>query len=189
MTLKTILHKSKPYILLAIKSALGGLAIVLGTIASKLCPYPILAPLLFATGIGLVMAFDLGLITRYTPTAPKFKIVDFLIILAVNLGVAGIAGLFSPLTVTPPDNLFLMAVAGGAVIGLVSWNNIVDSPYKVALYLLIMYVFIELGLAHCVVYSFLGADVPTMLIVTAGNIVGGLLVRGAIFAKSLDKTQ
>lgn len=189
MTLKTILHKSKPYILLAIKSALGGLAIVLGTIASKLCPYPILAPLLFATGIGLVMAFDLGLITRYTPTAPKFKIVDSLIILAVNLAVAYIAGLFAPFSPVLPDHLFLMSIAGGAVIGLVSWNNIVPSPYKVPLFLLLMYIFVMLGLPHVVVLSFLNASPVDLLIVGAGNIVGGLLVRGAIFAKSFDKTQ
>lgn len=162
---------------LIISATLAGLAIVFGTIASKLCPYPILAPLLFAVGILMCMAFDLDLITRYTPTAPKLNLWEWAAIFVINLGVAGIAGIFSPLTATPPDNLFLMSIAGGIVIGLVSQNNLFATPYKVALALMIMYCFIQLNIPHVVVYAFLGVDLPTLFIVAIGNLLGGLILR------------
>lgn len=158
------------------KSITGGLSICLGTVASKYCPYPALAPLLFAVGIFMVMQFDWNLITRHIPTG-RILSLNTIIILFVNLLVAYLFGLCFPLEVTPPDNLFWMSVAGGAVIGLVSLNNLTTNKYKIPIAILLMYIFVMLGLPHCVVYAFLGAEPTTLLIVVLGNIVGGILLR------------
>ena len=162
-----------------IRCFLGAAAISLGTFASKTCPYPILAPLLFAVGILMVMRFDWHLITRHFPTQPLNKVLTPLIIVC-NLLFAYLIGLFSDLTITPTQDvlyLFLTSIAGGAVIGLVSLNNLTDHPYKVPIALLLMYVFVMLGLPHCVVYAFLNVSLSTLLVVLAGNVVGGLALR------------
>lgn len=178
---------NKTALRIGLEATLGGLAICLGTIASRYCPYPILSPLLFALGIFAVMAFDLKLITRHVPTSPKLRFWETVAVLTINLLVAGLAGLFSPYTVSPPDHLFLMSIAGGIVIGLVSLNNLYKSPYQLALATMLMYEFVMCGLPHCVVYSFYNVDFPTLLIVTAGNLLGGLVLRFSF--EVLDKLR
>lgn len=167
--------------LLFLESALAGLSISLGTAASKMCIFPEIAPLLFAVGIFMVMAFDLKLITRFVPTGKKIGLLDTLIVLAVNLIAAWTAGYFSPFSAPSPDNLFLFSILGGIVIGLVSWNNIFASPYKVVTAMLLMYMFVHLGLPHVVVYAFLHADLGAIAVVGAGNILGGLGLRAAFY--------
>lgn len=159
-----------------ISATAGGLAICLGTYASRVCEEPILSPLLFAVGIFVVMVFNLGLITRFTPTHSftSFNLARLVIILVVNLITANLMGSLANFSATPPDNLFWWSVLGGVVIGLVSLNHMLTTPYKVSLALLLMYIFVMLGLPHCVVYAFLGADFPTLMTVVAGNLVGGV---------------
>ena len=168
----------------AFKAVAGGACICLGTYAMRMCPYPEIAPLLFAVGILMVMAFDFHLITRFVPTHRFFGVpanfwVGF-IVLAANLITAYLVGLLVDFSPTPPDNLFWQSVLGGMVIGLVSVNNIFPSQYKVLIAALLMYAFIILGLPHCVVYAFYNADFPTLLIVVAGNLVGGAIL-GSVF--------
>lgn len=168
---------------------LGGAAICLGTYASRVCEFPILAPLLFAVGIVIVMVFDLGLITRFTPTHSYSlkNILAGLIILASNVLIASLLGQLSSLTVNPPENLFLWSILGGIVIGLVSLNNMMHTPYKVALALLLMYIFVMIKLPHCVVYAFYNVDFPTLLTVIAGNIIGGVGLNIAIRLHAITK--
>lgn len=156
----------------------GGAAICLGTYASRACEYPILAPLLFAIGILIVMVFDLGLITRFVPTHTytASNLAQLVVILVVNLITANLLGSLSDFSATPPNNLFWWSVLGGIVIGLVSLNHKIRTSYQVAVALLLMYIFVMLGLPHCVVYAFLGADFPTLMIVVAGNLFGGVLL-------------
>lgn len=175
--LKTFLFTLKkdffPTTILAIA---GGAAICLGTYASKMCEFPILAPLLFAVGILLVMVFDLGLITRFTPTHTfsSANLAKLLIILIVNLLTANLLGSMVDLPIATPNNLFLWSIVGGVVIGLVSINHKLATPYKVVVALLLMYIFVDLGMPHCVVYAFLGVDFPTLMVVVAGNLLGGV---------------
>ena len=170
---KTIKHEG---IYQAILAILGGASICLGTYASRSCEFPILAPLLFAIGILVVLVFDLGLITRFTPTHTfsSSNLAKLLIILIFNLITANLLGPLSSFSATPPDNLFWWSVLGGVVIGLVSLNHKISTPYKLVVALLLMYIFVDLGLPHCVVYAFLGVDFPTLMVVVAGNLVGGM---------------
>lgn len=175
--LKTFLLTLKnEFLTTTILAIAGGAAICLGTYASRICEFPILAPLLFAVGILLVMVFDLGLITRFNPTHTytSQNLAKLLVILVVNLITANLLGNLTTLTATPPDNLFWLSVLGGIVIGLVSLNHKIATPYKVAVALMLMYIFVDLGLPHCVVYAFLGVDFPTLMVVVAGNLVGGM---------------
>jgi len=178
---------NKTAVRVGLEAILGGLAICLGTIASRYCPYPILSPLLFALGIFAVMAFDLKLITRHVPTSPKLRFFETVAVLAINLLVAELAGVFSPYTVSPPEHLFALSIAGGVVIGLVSLNNLYKSPYQLALATMLMYMFVMCGLPHCVVYAFYNVDFPTLLIVIAGNLLGGLVLRFSF--EVLDKLR
>lgn len=175
--LKTFLLTLKnEFLTTTILAIAGGAAICLGTYASRICEFPILAPLLFAVGILLVMVFDLGLITRFNPTHTytSQNLAKLLVILVVNLITANLLGNLTTITATPPDNLFWFSVLGGIVIGLVSLNHKIATPYKVAVALMLMYIFVDLGLPHCVVYAFLGVDFPTLMVVVAGNLVGGM---------------
>lgn len=175
--LKTFLLTLKnEFLTTTILAIAGGAAICLGTYASRICEFPILAPLLFAVGILLVMVFDLGLITRFNPTHTytSQNLAKLLVILVVNLITANLLGNLTTLTATPPDNLFWYSVLGGIVIGLVSLNHKIATPYKVAVALMLMYIFVDLGLPHCVVYAFLGVDFPTLMVVVVGNLVGGM---------------
>lgn len=183
-TLHIFQHKLKTF-LLSLKKELfstttlaiaGGVAICFGTYASQRCEFPILAPLLFAIGILLVVVFDLGLITRFVPTHTftSANIAKLVLILVANLLTAYILGLFTSLSITPPDHLFVWSIIGGIVMGLVSLNHLLTTQYRVVIALLLMYIFVSLKLPHCVVYAFLGADFPTLITVVAGNLLGGM---------------
>lgn len=164
------------------KALVAGAFIALGTYASRVCPYPILAPLLFAVGILMVMVFNAELITRRIPTAGVMgnELGCAICVLLGNLLSAWLLGFLADLPAPQMDllPLFGKAIIGGAMIGLVSVNNLQDTPYKVPVALLLMYIFVMTGMPHAVVYAFLHSDPLTLLVCIAGNVVGGLLLRG-----------
>lgn len=164
----------------------GGLAICLGTAASRLCPYPILSPLIFSVGILMVVRFDWGLITRHFPTQKLGWITTPLIIIG-NLLSAYLVGYCFDFPLVLPENLFVNSIVAGAVIGLVSFNSKGENhPYKLAISLLLMYLFVSLGLPHIVVISFLHASLPELGIVLVGNVIGGLGLRVLFKMMKLD---
>lgn len=137
----------------------------------------------------MVMAFNFELITRHVPT--KGFSWQTAVVLVVNLATAGLLGFFTMDFPAPDTSNLLMTFAnsilGGIVISCVSLNNLADSPYKVVIALLLMYLFVMLGLPHCVVYAFLHVDFGTLLLVIAGNLIGGGLLR--FISNSLEELE
>lgn len=168
------------------KSFLGACCIVLGTMLSNNINHPILSPIVFSVGILLVISLDLGLITRSVPSGKSLK--DCMIAYGVNLIVSVILGLMLNDYGTYPQQLtgtFIGGIATGIVIGLVSIVNKHNTEYKTIITMILMFAFVYLKLPHCVVYAFYfgtldnvtWASALSLLFVTLGNIVGGLLVR------------
>jgi formate/nitrite transporter FocA (FNT family) len=176
------------------KSILGAGCIVLGTILSNNVNHPILSPIVFSVGILLVISLDLGLITRSVPSGKSLK--DCLVTYSVNLFVACVLGLMLNDTGVYPQQLtgtFGGAIGTGIVIGLVSIVNKRNANYKVIITMVLMFTFVYLKLPHCVVYAFYFGALETvtwasalsLILVTLGNVVGGLIVRYSI--EKLDK--